>query len=104
MWLMMAMPFHRSNNLISHLKPYFSLCNCNSSLQGKVTVHGGLTALAWLGPLILATGSDQKLVFYSAEGRPVQQLDYSRSKDEHEITTCVASSCGQMVALGSFDK
>lgn len=62
------------------------------------------TALVWAGPMILASGSDQKVVCYSAEGRPLQQLDYSRSKDEHEITAAVSSGCGQMIALGSFDK
>lgn len=73
--------------------------------QGKVVVHGvAPTALVWAGPLILASGSDQKLICYSAEGRPLQQFDYSRVKDEHEITVAVSSGCGQMVALGSFDK
>ena len=62
------------------------------------------TALVWAGPLILASGSDQKLICYSAEGRPLQHFDYSRSKDEHEITAAVSSGCGQMIALGSFDK
>lgn len=70
-----------------------------------MVVHGvAPTALVWAGPLILASGSDQKLICYSAEGRPIQQFDYSRMKDEHEITVAVSSGCGQMVALGSFDK
>lgn len=68
-------------------------------------VHGvAPTALVWAGPMILASGSDQKLVCYSGEGRSLQQFDYSRLKGEHEITAAVASGCGQMVALGSFDK
>ena len=75
--------------------------------QGKVVVHGvAPTALAWAGAgMILASGSDRILTCYSPEGRSVQQLDYGRLKgDEHEITSAVASSCGQMVALGSFDR
>jgi len=53
----------------------------------------------------MATGADRILAFYSGEGRPVQQIDYSRvNSGEHEITTAVASGCGQMVALGSFDR
>ncbi len=69
-------------------------------------VHGvAPTALVWLGSLIMATGADRILAFYSGEGRPVQQIDYSRvNSGEHEITTAVASGCGQMVALGSFDR
>lgn len=55
--------------------------------------------------MILATGSDRILTCYSAEGRSVQQMDYGRLKgDEHEMTAVVSSSCGQMVALGSFDR
>ena len=57
----------------------------------------------WAGSLTLATGSDRKLTCYSAEGRPVQLLEF-KSDDEHEITTAVVSVCGQMVALGSFNK
>ena len=62
------------------------------------------SVLVWAGSLVLASGCDQKLTCYSPEGRPVQQFDFSRTKGEREITTAVASSCGQMVALGSFDK
>ena len=62
------------------------------------------TALVWAGSFVLASGSDQKLICYSAEGRPLQQFDYSRFKDEHEISAAVSSGCGQMIALGSFDK
>lgn len=70
-----------------------------------MVVHGvAPTALVWAGHLILATGADRNLITYSTEGRPVQQLDYSRASGEHEITAAVSSSCGQMVALGSFDK
>ena len=73
--------------------------------QGKLVVHSvAPCSLAWAGTMVLASGCDQKLTCYSAEGRPVQQFDFGRSKDEREITSAVASSCGQMVALGSFDK
>ena len=61
-------------------------------------------ALVWAGSLVLASGCDKKLTCYSAEGRPVQQIDYSQSAEEREITSAVASACGQMVALGSFNK
>ena len=69
-------------------------------------VHGvAATVLVWAGSQILAGGCDQKFICYSSDGRPVQHIECnSKKQDPHELTTAVASNCGQMVACGSFDK
>ena len=74
--------------------------------QGKVVVHGvAATVLVWVGSQILAGGCDQKFTCYSSDGRPVQNIEFnSKNQEHHELTTAVASNCGQMVACGSFDK
>lgn len=68
-------------------------------------VHGvAPTMLIWAGSYVIACGPDKKLACYSSDGRVAQQIDYSRMSNEHEVSAGVSSNCGQMVALGSFDK
>lgn len=74
-------------------------------IKGKVVVHGvAPTMLVWAGSYVIASGPDKKLVCYSPDGRAMQQIDYNRVPNEYEISAGVSSNCGQMVALGSFDK
>lgn len=73
--------------------------------SGKLVQHTVAPyALAWLQGSIVAAGCDKKIHFYDQQGRLVRPFDYSRDENEREFMTATASSNGQAVAIGSFDR
>eukprot|EP00055_Hartaetosiga_balthica_P012104 m.57788 g.57788 ORF g.57788 m.57788 type:complete len:1739 (-) comp7836_c0_seq1:151-5367(-) len=59
--------------------------------------------LGW-GESIVASGADKKIIFYSAEGRVEQSIDYSNEDGDSEFTSCTVSPSGQSIVLGSFNR
>lgn len=72
--------------------------------SGKLVQHTCAPfSLAWLHGAIVAAGCDKKIHFYD-QGRLMRAYDYSRDDNEREFMTATASSNGQSVAIGSFDR
>lgn len=84
---------------------YYIKDNGNAEPTGRVLTHGvPAYALAWTQNHILAGGCDKKLTCYDSHGKVVKVFDYSREKDEKELSVACCSPSGQSVAIGSWNR
>lgn len=74
------------------------------AVQAQVCTHTCVPyALSW-GEAICCAGSDQKVLFYDAEGTVLQAFDCADDEGQREFTVAAFNPSGEAVVVGSFDR
>uniref|UniRef100_A0A1I7Y2C2 WD_REPEATS_REGION domain-containing protein n=1 Tax=Steinernema glaseri TaxID=37863 RepID=A0A1I7Y2C2_9BILA len=95
----------RKSFLSGHADGSIYLFNFVSKSHAKVAVHPCAPySLVLTAGGILAGGCDHRILSYSAQGRMLQQFDYSHEDGEKEFSVAVGDPSGQNVVFGSFDR